>query len=58
VVEATGYNLRWLLLAMLRLGLKAAFLRPVLRVLIALINDHYARFASGHQNFRLAGGLQ
>jgi IS5 family transposase len=27
VLCATGYNLRWLLRAMVRLGLKAAFLR-------------------------------
>ena len=55
VLCATGYNLRWLLRAMARLGLKAVFLRPVLRALMALINGDHARFTSGHQNFRLAG---
>ena len=55
VLCATGYNLRWLLRAMLRLGLKAAFLRPVLRALMQLINAGLERFSSGQQNFRLAG---
>jgi len=54
VLCATGYNLRWLLRAMLRLGLKAAFLRPVLRALMMLINGDHAQFDSRHQNFRLA----
>jgi len=57
VLCATGYNLRWLLRAMVRLGLKAVFLRPVLRALIALINGDHARFTSVHQKFRLAGTL-
>ncbi len=57
VLCAAGYNLRWLLRAMLRLGLKATFLRPVLRGLIALINGDHARLGSGQQNFRLAGVL-
>jgi transposase, IS5 family len=36
VLCATGYNLRWLLRAMVRLGLRAAFLRPLLLTLWAL----------------------
>ena len=55
VLCATGYNLRWLLRAMLRLGLKATFLRPVLRALSALLNGDHSRFNSSNQNFRLAG---
>ena len=51
-VEANPIPLKW---AMARLGLKAVFLRPVLRALMALINGDHARFTSGHQNFRLAG---
>jgi len=54
VLCATGYNLRWLLRAMVRLGLKAAFLRPVLLALIALINNDHSRFNSCNPNFRLA----
>jgi hypothetical protein len=58
VLCAAGYNLRWLLRAMVRLGLKAAFLRPVLLVLIALSTTvKWARFDLRHQNFRLAGML-
>lgn len=57
VLCATGYNLRWLLRAMLRPGLKATFFRPVLRVLIALINGDHSRPPSLNQNFRLAGTL-
>lgn len=37
VLCAAGYNLRWLLRAMLRLGLKALFLRPLFLSLLALI---------------------
>ena len=58
VLCATGYNLRWLLRAVLRLGLKAAFLRPVLQELIALINGNHARSSSENQNFRLAAALE
>ena len=57
VLCATGYNLRWLLRAMARLGLKAAFLRPVLRALMRLFNGDHAQFSSGKQHFRLAGAL-
>ena len=57
VLCASGYNLRWLLRAMLRLGLKAAFLRPVLRALMQFINGDQARFNSSKQNFRLTGAL-
>ncbi len=37
VLCAAGYNLRWLLRAMVRLGLKALLLRPVFLVLLAII---------------------
>lgn len=57
VLCATGYNLRWLLRAMVRLGLKAVFLLPVLRALRDVINGDRARFDSRQQHFRLAGGL-
>ena len=57
VLCASGYNLRWLLRAMLRLGLKAAFLRPVLRALMQFINSDQAQFNSSKQNFRLTGAL-
>ena len=53
VLCATGYNLRWLLRSMVRLGLKAAFLRPVLRALTTLLNGNYSRFSSSKENFRL-----
>jgi hypothetical protein len=43
---------------MLRLGLKATFLRPVLRELIALLNGGHAQSNSLNQNFRLAGMLR
>lgn len=58
VLCATGYNLRWLLRAMLRLGLKATFLRPALLLLIALLSSDHARSNSLNQNFRLAGALR
>ena len=57
VLCATGYNLRWLLRAMVRLRLKAAFLGPVLRALMQFINGDHARFGSGNQNFRGLGRL-
>jgi IS5 family transposase len=38
VLCATRYNLRWLLREMVRLGLKAAFLRPLLLTLWASIS--------------------
>jgi IS5 family transposase len=57
VLCATGYNLRWLLRAMVRLGLKAAFLRPALRALMQFINGDQARFNSSKQNLRLTGTL-
>ena len=67
VLCATGYNLRWLLRAMVRLGLKAVFLRPVLRALMRILSadsqcqlktdTHHSRFRSGQQNFGLAGVL-
>ena len=56
VLCATGYNLRWLLRAMLRLGLKATFLRPILFALIAFLASDHPRSNSINQNFRLAGG--
>ena len=67
VLCATGYNLRWLLRAMVRLGLRAAFLRPVLRALMWIISadcqcrskmdTDRSRFCSGQQNFGLVGVL-
>ena len=65
VLCATGYNLRWLLRAMVRLGLRAAFLRPVLRALMRVLSADYqyrlktgtdhSRFRSEKQNFVVAG---
>lgn len=43
VLCATGYNLRWLLRAMVRLGLKAAFLRSLWQALLAAISENEAR---------------
>jgi IS5 family transposase len=43
VLCATGYNLRWLLRAMVRLGLKAAFLRSLWLVLWAAISARESR---------------
>ena len=43
VLCATGYNLRWLLRAMIRLGLKALFMRPLLLALLASIVEKDAR---------------
>ena len=57
VLCATGYNLRWLLRAMVRLGLKATFLRSFLWALIALINGDHSRSNSTNRNFRLARPL-
>ena len=57
VLCATGYNLRWLLRAMVRLGLKAVYLRAVLRALMALISGDHGRFTPVQQNFRLAGAI-
>jgi IS5 family transposase len=37
VLCAAGYNIRWLMRAMVRLGLKALFLRPIFLVLLAAI---------------------
>ncbi|MDD2943783.1 MAG: hypothetical protein PHC51_12560, partial [bacterium] len=53
VLCATGYNLRWLLRAVVRLGLKATFLRPVLLALMALIYRDQHRHHSLNPNFRL-----
>jgi IS5 family transposase len=58
VLCATGYNLRWLLRAMVRLGLKAAFLRPVLRALTTLLNGEHSRFRSSKENFRLVRAIR
>jgi len=43
VLCATGYNLRWLLRAMVRLGLKAIYLRPFLLALQTLISEKERR---------------
>lgn len=43
VLCATGFNLRWLLRAMVRLGLKAFFLRSLWQTLLAAISGNEAR---------------
>jgi len=43
VLCATGYNLRWLLRAMVRLGLKAIYLREFLLALQAAIAEKESR---------------
>jgi IS5 family transposase len=43
VLCATGFNLRWLLRAMVRLGLRAVFLRSLWRALLAAISENEAR---------------
>jgi len=43
VLCATGFNLRWLLRAMVRLGLKAVFLRSLWQALLAAISANEAR---------------
>jgi IS5 family transposase len=43
VLCATGFNLRWLLRAMVRLGLKAVFLRSLWQALLAAISENEAR---------------
>ena len=48
VLCATGYNLRWLLRAMVRLGLKAAFLRSLWLALWAVISGNEPRRAVRH----------
>lgn len=58
VLCATGYNLRWLLRAMVRLGLKAAFLRPVLLAPTTLLNGEHSRFSSSKENFRLVSVIR
>ena len=53
VLCATGYNLRWLLRAMIRLGLKALFMRPLLLALLASIVEKNARpYATTVDTFR------
>jgi len=46
VLCAAGYNLRWLMRAMVRLGAKAAFLRPLWLVLIAFLNGRLPPLAA------------
>lgn len=46
-----------LLRAIVRLGLKAAFLRPVLWALMRFINGDQARFRLSNPNFRLVGAI-
>lgn len=43
VLCATGYNLRWLLRAMLRLGLKAIYLRQLLLTLSSAVTEKESR---------------
>jgi transposase, IS5 family len=49
VLCATGYNLRWLMRAMVRLGLKAIYLRQFLLALQAAISEKECR---GHAHYR------
>jgi IS5 family transposase len=49
VLCATGYNLRWLLRAMARLGLKAIYLRQFLLALQVLISEKERR---SHVHYR------
>ena len=55
VLCAAGYNLRWLMRAMLRLGLKAAFLRPLWLASIALVLYETRQTDSRRPEFRLVG---
>ena len=48
VLCATGYNLRWLLRAMVRLGLKAVFFRSLWLALWAVISGNEPRRAVRH----------
>jgi IS5 family transposase len=48
VLCATGYNLRWLMRAMVRLGLKAIYLRQFLLALQAAIS---AKESRGHAHY-------
>jgi IS5 family transposase len=57
VLCAVGYNLRWRLRAMLRLGLKAVFLRLFLRALVGILNGNHSRSCAVDQDFCLAGTL-
>jgi hypothetical protein len=57
VLCAAGYNLRWLLWAMLHLGLKGSFLRLFLRALIELLNGNHSRSCAINQDFGLVGAL-
>lgn len=45
VLCAAGYNLRWLMRAMVRLGAKAAFLRALWRAVVAFLNGRMPRLA-------------
>ena len=54
VLCAAGYNLRWLMRAMVRLGQKAAFLRPLMLALMRFLYGHYSRANSSYRNFRPA----
>jgi IS5 family transposase len=54
VLCAAGYNLRWLLRAMARLGLKALLLRPIfVALLAAFLRANPLRQAHPGQGFRL-----
>ena len=55
VLCAAGYNLRWLMRAMLRLGLKAVFLRLLWLALIAFVIAEERETDSSCPDFRLAG---
>ncbi|GAB1424437.1 hypothetical protein MASR2M16_16710 [Thauera terpenica] len=60
VLCASGYNLRWLLRAIVRLGLRAAaaLLRPMLWAPMLVINAEPSRFSSDHQRFGVVNVLR
>jgi IS5 family transposase len=58
VLCAAGYNLRWLLRAMARLGLKTVFLRSLLLALRTFLSGNRSRPDSTAQHFRLSEMLR
>ena len=54
VLCAAGYNLRWLMRAMVRLGQKAAFLRPLMLALMHFLYGNYSRTTSIYRNLGFA----
>ena len=54
VLCAAGYNLRWLMRTMVRLGQKAAFLRPLFLALMRFLYGNYSRTTSIYRNLGFA----